>query len=79
MDHMMPGMDGIETTRRIRELKGRCTAIPIIALTANVINGAESMFLENQFNGFLAKPIEFASLNLCLRQWLPPEKIENSD
>ncbi|MDR0583155.1 MAG: response regulator [Treponema sp.] len=77
MDHMMPGMDGIETTRRIRGLKGRHTDIPIIALTANVINGAESMFLENQFNGFLAKPIEFASLNLCLRKWLPSEKIVN--
>jgi CheY-like chemotaxis protein len=77
MDHMMPGMDGIETTRRIRGLKGPCAAVPIIALTANVINDAESMFLENQFNGFLAKPIEFASLNLCLRKWLPPEKIVN--
>jgi CheY-like chemotaxis protein len=77
MDHMMPGMDGIETTRRIRESKGPCAAIPIIALTANVINGAESMFLENRFNGFLAKPIELASLNLCLRKWLPPEKIVN--
>jgi signal transduction histidine kinase/ActR/RegA family two-component response regulator len=77
MDHMMPGMDGIETTRRIRELKGPCATVPIIALTANVINGAESMFLERQFNGFLAKPIELASLNLCLRRWLPPEKIVN--
>jgi signal transduction histidine kinase len=75
MDHMMPGMDGIETTRRIRELKSPCASVPIIALTANVINGAESMFLEHRFNGFLAKPIEFASLNLCLRKWLPPEKI----
>jgi CheY-like chemotaxis protein len=79
MDHMMPGMDGIETTRRIRELKGPPAAVPIIALTANVINGAESMFLEHQFNGFLAKPIEFASLNLCLRRWIPPEKIVNRE
>jgi CheY-like chemotaxis protein len=79
MDHMMPGMDGIETTRRIRELKGPYAAVPIIALTANVINDAESMFLENQFNGLLAKPIEFASLNFCLRKWLPPEKIVNRE
>jgi signal transduction histidine kinase/ActR/RegA family two-component response regulator len=79
MDHMMPGMDGIETTRRIRCIKGPRSAVPIIALTANVINGAESMFLENQFNGFLAKPIEFASLNLCLRKWLPPAKITNRE
>jgi CheY-like chemotaxis protein len=79
MDQMMPGMDGIETTRRIRGMKGPCATVPIIALTANVINGAESMFLENQFNGFLAKPIEFASLNLCLRKWLPPERIVNRE
>jgi signal transduction histidine kinase/ActR/RegA family two-component response regulator len=75
MDHMMPGMDGIETTRRIREMGGKYADIPIIALTANVINGAESMFLKNNFNDFLAKPIDFASLNGCLRKWLPADKI----
>jgi signal transduction histidine kinase len=75
MDHMMPGMDGIETTRRIRGMGGKYAGIPIIALTANVINGAETMFLENGFNGFLAKPIEFASLNGCLRKWLPADSI----
>ncbi|MDR1212260.1 MAG: response regulator [Spirochaetaceae bacterium] len=75
MDHMMPEMDGVETTRRIRELGYK--KIPIIALTANVVEGAENMFLSNQFDDFLAKPIEFASLNRCLRKWLPPEKINN--
>jgi signal transduction histidine kinase len=75
MDHMMPEMDGIETTRRIRALEGALRDVPIIALTANVINGAETMFLENRFNGLLSKPIEFASLNACLRKWLPVEKI----
>jgi signal transduction histidine kinase/CheY-like chemotaxis protein len=75
MDHMMPEMDGIETTRRIRALGDPWREVPIIALTANVINGAESMFLENQFNDLLAKPIEFASLNACLRRWLPADKI----
>jgi CheY-like chemotaxis protein/two-component sensor histidine kinase len=75
MDHMMPGMDGIETTRHIRELGEQFAGVPVIALTANVINGAEAMFLKNQFNDFLAKPIEFASLNRCLRKWLPPDRI----
>jgi signal transduction histidine kinase len=78
MDHMMPGMDGIETTRRIREWGGAYTEIPVIALTANVINGAEAMFMEHHFNGFLAKPIDFASLNACLRRWLPSDKIRDS-
>jgi hypothetical protein len=40
-----------------------------------VIGGAEQMFREHKFNGLLAKPIEFAALGRCLRQWLPPEKI----
>jgi CheY-like chemotaxis protein len=78
MDHMMPEMDGVETTRRIRELGGVCKTIPIIALTANVVDGAETMFLRNRFDDFLAKPIDFASLNRCLRKWLPPEKITGS-
>jgi CheY-like chemotaxis protein len=50
--------------------------VPIIALTANVINGAEAMFLENNCNGLLSKPIEFTSLNAFLRRWLPAEKIK---
>ncbi|MDR2403337.1 MAG: response regulator [Spirochaetaceae bacterium] len=75
MDHMMPEMDGIETTRQIRALGDAWQNLPIIALTANVINGAETMFLENSFSGLLSKPIEFASLNACLRKWLPADKI----
>ena len=75
MDHMMPEMDGIETTKRIRELGEPFKKLPIIALTANVINGAEAMFLENQFDDFLSKPIDLDSLNHCLRKWLPEQKI----
>jgi signal transduction histidine kinase/CheY-like chemotaxis protein len=75
MDHMMPEMDGIEATALIRSLGDRYAGLPIIALTANVIGGAEQMFKEHKFNGLLAKPIEFAALGRCLRQWLPQEKI----
>ncbi|MDR2478733.1 MAG: response regulator [Treponema sp.] len=75
MDHMMPEMDGIETAHHIRSLNRDGETVPIIALTANVINGAEQMFMENKFNGLLAKPIEVPALNQCLRQWLPKEKI----
>jgi signal transduction histidine kinase/CheY-like chemotaxis protein len=79
MDHMMPEMDGLETTKRLRALGGHNATVPLIALTANVINGAEQMFMEHQFNGFLAKPIEFASLNLCLRSWLPAGLIREAE
>jgi CheY-like chemotaxis protein len=76
MDHMMPEMDGIETTLRIRELPAG-VKVPIIALTANVINGAESMFLQHHFDGLLGKPIEFSSLGRCLQKWLPGELIQD--
>jgi signal transduction histidine kinase len=76
MDHMMPEMDGLETTALIRSLGGRYDEIPIIALTANVVGGAEQMFLEHRLDGLLAKPIEFASLGRCLRTWLPAALIK---
>jgi signal transduction histidine kinase/ActR/RegA family two-component response regulator len=78
MDHMMPEMDGLEATARIRGLGEAYRHIPIIALTANVVGGVEAMFLQNQFNGLLSKPIDFASLNRCLRKWLPQEKIKET-
>lgn len=71
MDHMMPEMDGVETTKLIRLIGGRCASVPIVALTANAINGMEKMFLENQFDDYLPKPLKFSALNLCLRRWLP--------
>jgi signal transduction histidine kinase len=76
MDHMMPEMDGLETTRLIRELGGWNASVPIIALTANAIRGMESVFLENRLDGFLPKPLEFGALNLCLRKWLPERLVQ---
>ncbi len=76
MDHMMPGMDGIESTRLIRALGGRAASVPIVALTANAVSGAQQMFLENGLNDFISKPIDPATLSACLLKWLPPEKVE---
>jgi signal transduction histidine kinase/CheY-like chemotaxis protein len=70
MDHMMPGMDGVEATEKIRAMGGRFAELPIIALTANVANNAERQFLSHGFTGFLAKPLEIATLSRCLRQFL---------
>lgn len=72
MDHMMPNMDGVETTKRIRKLiekENRSTVI--IALTANAIIGAKEMFLENGMNDFLSKPIEIKKLHFILNKWIP--------
>jgi signal transduction histidine kinase/CheY-like chemotaxis protein/HPt (histidine-containing phosphotransfer) domain-containing protein len=67
MDHMMPGMDGIETTRKIRDLGYRGT---IVALTANAISGQAERFLSSGFDGFISKPIDTRQLDAALRKWV---------
>ncbi|MBR5420360.1 MAG: response regulator [Lachnospiraceae bacterium] len=58
MDHMMPGMDGVEAMKRLKEIAGRQKReVCMIALTANAISGAREMFLNEGFDGFIAKPI----------------------
>jgi CheY-like chemotaxis protein len=73
MDHMMPEMDGIEATARIRLLENK-KHIPIVALTANAVSGSREMFLENGFNDFLSKPVNTKKLNSVLEKWIPVEK-----
>ncbi len=75
MDHMMPGMDGVEAAKAIRALGDpeRCV-VPIIALTANAMSGTKEMFLENGLDGYLAKPIELDKLNDVVEKWIPVEK-----
>ena len=79
MDHMMPEMDGVEATGIIRRLGIKYENLPIIALTANAIDGAKEMFLSCGFSGFISKPIEIQELNEVLREWLPPDKIEEKE
>ncbi|MDR2368508.1 MAG: transporter substrate-binding domain-containing protein [Deltaproteobacteria bacterium] len=76
MDHMMPGMDGIETTERIRDLPGG-KDIPIIALTANAITGVKEMFISHGMNDFISKPIEHGKLEAMLAEWLPKDKLKS--
>ena len=70
MDQMMPGMDGIETAARIREISPRYKKTPIVALTANAINGSDEMFYSQGFNDYLSKPVELTLMNRCLARWL---------
>ena len=77
MDHMMPEMDGVETTRLIRGAEEEYyRQLPIVALTANAVNGAREMFVASGFNDFLAKPIELNALDRVLRTYLPKEYME---
>jgi signal transduction histidine kinase len=71
MDHMMPEMDGIETVKVIRGLSSDYAKnIPIIALTANAIQGTEEMFYANGFQAFLTKPIDIMNLDAILQKWV---------
>jgi signal transduction histidine kinase/DNA-binding NarL/FixJ family response regulator/HPt (histidine-containing phosphotransfer) domain-containing protein len=79
MDHMMPEMDGVEATGEIRKLGGKYKQLPIIALTANAVQGVKEMFLSNGFNGFISKPIDMQEMYGILKSWLPPEKIQERE
>jgi signal transduction histidine kinase/CheY-like chemotaxis protein len=81
MDHMMPEMDGIETTAVIRlwekdqqKKNVMCKTTPIIALTANAVVGMREMFIENSFNDFISKPIDVSKLDEMLNRWIPRDK-----
>jgi len=76
MDHMMPGLDGIETTHIIRRFHSEYDNVPIIALTANVIGDAKNMFIQEGMNDFIAKPIEVRMLINTIHKWLPKNKIK---
>jgi PAS domain S-box-containing protein len=70
MDHLMPEMDGVEATRKIRKIRSENEKLPVIALTANTDSG-EDFYLSNGFNGYLAKPVR-EKLAETLKEWLPP-------
>ena len=77
MDHMMPKMDGVEATSKIREMG---YTNPIVALTANAVAGQAEIFLANGFDDFISKPIDVRQLNTVLNKQVrdrqPPEVIE---
>jgi len=79
MDHMMPGMDGIETVQAIRRLDSEYAKnIPIIALTANAISGSEEKFLSNGFQAFISKPIDINRLDKVIRDWVRDKEKEKT-
>jgi len=68
MDISMPELDGVQATRRIRELEGPERRIPIIALTANAMKGDREKFLAAGMTDYLSKPIHIKSLIRALER-----------
>jgi len=75
LDHMMPGMDGIETLHEIQKARNVNFETPAICLTANAIAGAREEYLKEGFHDYLSKPIDAAKLDGLLLRYLPPEKV----
>lgn len=75
LDHMMPGLDGVETLRMSKVMEGnKCKDTPIIALTANAIAGSREKYLEAGFSDYLSKPVEAGMLESMLIKHLPEDK-----
>lgn len=77
LDHMMPGMDGIEVLKNSKMLTNNlCAKTPFVALTANAIVGAKEMYLQEGFDDYLCKPIRMDKLESCLQKFLPEDRIK---
>lgn len=76
MDYMMPEMDGIECTEKIRSDVYGYAFTPIIALTADAVVGAKTKFTNAGMQDYITKPINIDRLEQSLAKWLPKEKVE---
>lgn len=70
MDHMMPGLDGIEATKMIRKIPEIGEKVTVIALTANATKGMEKVFKENGLDDFIAKPVSINTIGKVLKNYL---------
>lgn len=76
LDHMMPGMDGIETLHRIKEQDGPNKNTPIVMSTANAISGANNEYIREGFDDCITKPATGKELEEMILKFLPEELVE---
>ncbi len=77
LDHMMPEMDGVETLHRMKELEDFPSKnAPVVILTANAIVGAKEKYLNDGFDAFLAKPIDYRKLENMVVELLDESLIQ---
>ncbi|MCU0759846.1 MAG: response regulator [Steroidobacteraceae bacterium] len=77
MDLQMPGMDGLQATRELRQPRSGVLdpAVPVIALTANAFAEDRARSFAAGMNDFLTKPIDPRRLQDTLAKWLPPQPV----
>ena len=79
MDHMMPGMDGIQAYKASLEDPANLNLdTPMIMMTANALNGVREEYLEMGFADYLSKPVDINELKKVVKLHLPPEKVRLS-
>jgi CheY-like chemotaxis protein len=70
MDWQMPGMDGLETTRRLKALWPAERQVPVVALTANAMEGDRAACLDAGMSDYLTKPLQMSALAEALERWV---------
>jgi CheY-like chemotaxis protein len=72
MDFHMPEMDGLDTTKELRRREGKSSRMPIIAMTASVMEEDRLKCLAAGMDDFMAKPIQMDELSRMMNKWLFP-------
>ena len=73
LDQMMPGMNGEDTLNKMKELD-ILHDTPVIALTADAINGAKEGYIMKGFTDYISKPVKYEVLEMALKEYIPKEK-----
>ncbi len=77
LDYRMPGLDGIETLNRIKEIyPEKYKKIPIISLTASAVSGDREVLLEAGFTDYLSKPINIADMENTISKYLQADETD---